>query len=101
MVQIDLNDIECTVTRTVYQTASVTLGDVVDNESSVEGYLEYHDEWYDEDYEVQDVEYSLVGYVQQSSYAKLQTELSELKKQVKALQQRAAPQNEVVKEEKE
>ena len=100
MVQIDLNDIEATVTRTVVQRASVSIEDVIDSESSVEDYVDYNGSWEDEDSDVDDVEYHLYGYVAQSTYNKLQKENKELKEKVRALEARAPAKNETVKEEK-
>jgi hypothetical protein len=100
MVQIDLNDVEATVTRTVVQTASVSIGEVLYSGSDVEDYVDYNGEWEDEDSDVDDVEYHLHGYVKQSEYNKLLQEKEELLKKVKALEARAPAKNETVKEEK-
>lgn len=100
MVQIDLNDVEAIVTRTVVQRASVNIEDVIMDETSVEDYVDYNGSWEDEESDVDDVEYHLYGYVKQSAYNKLQEENTELKEKVKALEARAPAKNEAVKEEK-
>ena len=55
---VDISDIAIHATRTVRQTSSAQLDDVLDNEQGVEGFFDYYDDWED-DCDVDDFEYEV------------------------------------------
>ena len=55
---VDISDIAIHATRTVRQTSSAQLDDVLDNEQGVEGFFDYYDDW-ETDCDADDFEYEV------------------------------------------
>ena len=72
---VDISDFAIHATRTVRQTSSAQLDDVLDNEQGVEGFFDYYDDWED-DCDVDDFEYEVEvsGVVSASTHKRVHDE---------------------------
>lgn len=92
---VDISDISIHATRTVRQTSSAQLDDVLDNEQGVEGFFDYYDDWED-DCDVDEFEYEVEvsGVVSDTAHKRVHDEkqavIDRQKKEIEGLKETLA-----------